>query len=147
MRITIRNNNPNHIIASNIYYLQKAWKSAIPVFESFHKEHGSFPLGGIPYEKAKDQIETVISVIKGGSDRIKNIVKELRDFARYEPSNISEMLTEAVVFPLKHPEHILCEKIADDFTDRNFFNNNFVNIILRQLVPAFWKICVQLNLK
>jgi hypothetical protein len=62
-------------------------------------------------------------------------------------TNISEMSIEAITFPLKHPKHILCEKIADDFTDRTFFNNNFVNIILRQVVPTLWKICVQLNLK
>ena len=60
-------------------------------------------MGGISYEKASKQIPAAIDLVRGGSERIKNIVKELKDYARKETEkqsfvevNLNDVVESAV---------------------------------------------------
>lgn len=110
-------NNPNHVIASNNVFLRKSWESAIVIFEKFYTENGSFALGGIPYEKAREYIPQLMELIQGGSERIKNIVKELRDYARVEPAEITEEVSlNAVVKSAATLMSNIISKSSSDFS-------------------------------
>ena len=109
-------NNPNHVIASNTVFLKKSWESAIKIFQKYYDENGSFSLGGVPYEKAGEYIPQLLDLIQGGSERIKNIVKELRDYARIEPTLITEEVSpNAVVKSASTLMANMIKKSASDF--------------------------------
>lgn len=83
-------NNPNLFINSNSTVLVKMWDSTLPILENYYKENGDFRFGGTKYSKARDAIPEMLSGIREGSDRIRNIVSELRDFAGEGRAEMSE---------------------------------------------------------
>lgn len=83
-------NNPNHFILSNTTLLSGVWEDAIPVLNQYMDENGDFVLGGLNYSLARDRIPFIMQNITEGSQRIKRIVRELRDFSRSLPSDMNE---------------------------------------------------------
>lgn len=83
-------NNPNQFIMSNISLLEKAWHGASPILEEYFKEQGDFSMGGIRYSILRERIPKIIGDIVDGTERIKHIVKELRDFARQEAADLTD---------------------------------------------------------
>ncbi len=75
-------NNPNQFIMINIPLLKRAWEKAVPVLDKYYEENGDFPLGGVPYSKMRQKIPELHAGIYNGAQRIKNIVKSLKDYAR-----------------------------------------------------------------
>jgi len=85
-------NNPNQFIASNVSPLQKSFADALPILDRYYQEHGEFLLGGGKYSRRREQIAQMFANIKTGSQRIKGIVDELRDYAREHPTDINETI-------------------------------------------------------
>jgi PAS domain S-box-containing protein len=77
-------NNPNNYILLNSKIISRAWNDIMPIIGTYYKEHGDFPLAGLPYSKASEKIEQLISGITEGSIRIQKIVQSLKDFARHD---------------------------------------------------------------
>lgn len=77
-------NNPNNSIAMNVPLIQRAWKSLEPIADSHASEHGDFSVAGLPYSEMKTLIPSLLDGIKGGSERIKNIVSGLKDYSRQD---------------------------------------------------------------
>ncbi len=77
-------NNPNNYILLNSKIISRAWNDIMPIIGTYYKEHGDFPLAGLPYSKASKKIEQLISGITEGSVRIQKIVQSLKDFARHD---------------------------------------------------------------
>ncbi|MBW7995608.1 MAG: PAS domain S-box protein [Candidatus Glassbacteria bacterium] len=75
-------NNPNQFIMINIPLLKRAWESIEPILDKYYQDNGDFPLGGISYSTMKPKIPELFSGIYNGSQRIKNIVKSLKGYAR-----------------------------------------------------------------
>ncbi len=75
-------NNPNQFIMINVHILRRAWETVVPILDKFYEEYGDFPLGGMPYSEMKPKIPELYSGIYNGAQRIKNIVKGLKDYAR-----------------------------------------------------------------
>ena len=82
-------NNPNTFIKSNAQLFSKIWKDVAPILEKYHREHGEFLLGGLPYSEIRGLGPEVIKGIDEGSKRIQLIVDNLRDFARPEKANLN----------------------------------------------------------
>jgi polar amino acid transport system substrate-binding protein len=78
-------NNPAQFIMSNTPILERSWKSAAPILEKCYEENGDFKLGGLNYSEARELIPTLFEGIRHGTDHIKNIVAELRDYTRERP--------------------------------------------------------------
>lgn len=77
-------NNPNHLIMSNTELLGSIWEDIQGILNDYESEHGSFEISSIPYPELKQQIPQIFKRIQGGTVRIKNIVDNLKKFAREE---------------------------------------------------------------
>lgn len=83
-------NNPNNFIMMNTPILRDVWQETLPILQEYYEAHGEFVLGGINYTTMKDEIPELLTGIQEGSDRIKDIVKDLKRFVRMEPPDLSE---------------------------------------------------------
>ncbi len=84
-------NNPNNFVMLNIPILEKSWNSVIPILDKHFEENGDFFVGNrLKYSKIRESIPVLLKGISEGSNRIKNIVKELKDFARKETSDLTQ---------------------------------------------------------
>ncbi|GBD89653.1 sporulation kinase A [bacterium BMS3Abin04] len=81
-------NNPNNYVLLNSKLISKTWFNILPILEDYYKTNGDFNVGNqLKYSKIKESMPKVLEGISDGSKRIKNIVKELKGFARNEPWN------------------------------------------------------------
>jgi signal transduction histidine kinase len=83
-------NNPNNFILLNSEILARAWKDIDPILEKYAAATEDFSLAGVPYNEARENIPKFISDISRGAERIKNIVQNLKDYARPAPSDMTE---------------------------------------------------------
>ena len=83
-------NNPNNFIMLNAPLLLEAWESGRPILEEYYEKHGDFLLGGMKYSEMRENIPILFSGIFDGSKRIKQIVEDLRDFARRDTSDMTQ---------------------------------------------------------
>ncbi len=75
-------NNPNNFITINTPILRQAWEDFVPILEAHLAEHGDFLVAGIPYSEMRHHVPELFAGIADGSERIKKIVLNLRDYAR-----------------------------------------------------------------
>jgi PAS domain S-box-containing protein len=83
-------NNPNNFITMNTPILKRAWDDLLPIIEENYALHGDFPVAGIPYSEMRSHIPELFSGILDGSERIRKIVLNLRDYARQGVSDMSQ---------------------------------------------------------
>jgi PAS domain S-box-containing protein len=84
-------NNPNNFIMLNTPILKKVWSAVIPILDNHYNENGDFIIGGkLKYSKIKRSLPEILDGITDGSERIKSIVEELKNFARKESSEIDQ---------------------------------------------------------
>jgi two-component system, cell cycle sensor histidine kinase and response regulator CckA len=83
-------NNPNNFIILNADNLRDIWKDTQRVLDRYQKDHGDIILAGLPYEDVRTETEQLISGISEGAKRIKNIVQNLKDFARQESGDMNQ---------------------------------------------------------
>jgi C4-dicarboxylate-specific signal transduction histidine kinase len=83
-------NNPNNFIMLNAPLLFDAWESGKPILEEYYEKNGDFLIGGMPYTEMRENIPALFSGILDGSKRIKQIVEDLRYFARRDTSDMTQ---------------------------------------------------------
>lgn len=83
-------NNPNNFIMLNVPILEKAWNSVLPILDEHMLISGDFSLGAMKYSRLRESIPSLLKGIMDGSERIKNIVGELKDFSRKEPPDMDQ---------------------------------------------------------
>jgi len=79
-------NNPNSIALLNLPMLARAWESVKPILDEYYEENGDFTVAGLEYTEMRQQIPLLCSELEESAVRIKNIVKDLKDYARQESS-------------------------------------------------------------
>ncbi len=95
-------NNPNSIALLNVPILRRAWESAKPILDEFYEENGDFSIAGIEYSSMRNQLPRIGMELEESAVRIKQIVVELKDYARQETSgqmvvvDINEVVRSAV---------------------------------------------------
>ena len=77
-------NNPNNYILSSAQFLHEAWKDIEPILLGYGSENGEYSIGGLSDTEATDVIPKLLATLEEGSARIKNIVENLKSFARQE---------------------------------------------------------------
>ena len=85
-------NNPNSIAMLNAAMLRNAWESARPILEEYYGEHGDFLVAGLEYSEMREQIPRLFSELEESARRIKNIVQDLKDYAKQDTTRRLEQL-------------------------------------------------------
>jgi polar amino acid transport system substrate-binding protein len=75
-------NNPNGLILLNMPILKDVYKDAEEALEERFHGDGDFQVAGIPYSRMRNEIPRMLDEMHDGARRIKNIVEDLKDFAR-----------------------------------------------------------------
>jgi signal transduction histidine kinase len=83
-------NNPNTFIQGNISIISEAMKSILPILDEYAEKQDDFQVARLPYNYFRDNILTLIEDVTQGTERIKNIVNDLRTFARRDEGLLSE---------------------------------------------------------
>lgn len=83
-------NNPINFITLNLPLLRDFWKGAKPILEQEFERTGDFPVGRLPYSILRQRIDRMFEGIEDGTKRIKDIVSTLKDFARPNPSDMTQ---------------------------------------------------------
>jgi signal transduction histidine kinase len=74
-------NNPNGTIKLAGEYLEKIWKDIEPLLYEKADEEGDFSVGGLPFSKAGDEIESALDSISRSCTRIERVVQNLRGYS------------------------------------------------------------------
>ncbi|WP_243360063.1 transporter substrate-binding domain-containing protein [Fundidesulfovibrio terrae] len=77
-------NNPNGLILLNLPILKKAQADTTRILDEYDERHGGLTLGGIPYRRMREELPVMLDEMLEGAQRIKRIVNDLKDFARFE---------------------------------------------------------------
>jgi len=85
-------NNPNNNILLNSTLLIEAWESIEPVLDAHFEANDDFIVGGLSYEEMRDGIPALFAGIYDGSQRIKRIVSDLKDFARQDAAEMNQCI-------------------------------------------------------
>jgi len=110
-------NNPNNFVMLNIPLIEKVWFSILPILEEYYEKNGDFNVGNkLKFSKIKDSMPLLLGGIFEGSQRIKNIVKDLKSFARKDTTgynqevNLNEVVQSAITLTAN-----LVSKSTDNF--------------------------------
>ncbi|HEX7151962.1 MAG TPA: PAS domain S-box protein [Thermoanaerobaculia bacterium] len=74
-------NNPNHAIGLNAPLVRDAWREAAALIDELAAGGREPRIGRMPWSEARGEVAAMIDDIEHASDRIRNIVTELRSFA------------------------------------------------------------------
>jgi len=108
-------NNPNNFIMLNTPLLLEAWESILPILNDYYQQQGDFVVGGLQYSEMREHVPVLFSGIVDGAKRIKNIVQELRDFARQHPG---ELMEDIDINAVVHSALTLVSNMIKKTTDR-----------------------------
>jgi len=77
----------------NTPLIEKVWFNILPILEKHYEENGDFSVGNkLKYSKIKDSMPLLLGGIFDGSQRIKNIVTDLKSFARKDLSGYKQQV-------------------------------------------------------
>ena len=74
-------NNPNHAIGLNVPLLRDTWLDAASLLDRLAATEENLRVGRLPWSEARDEACAMLDDIQHASERIRNIVTELREFA------------------------------------------------------------------
>ncbi len=77
-------NNPNGLVVLDVPILKAAFRDARDILDDHRSAHGEFQLGGLPYDRMRDEIPKLLDEMSSAARRIGHIVADLKDFARRE---------------------------------------------------------------
>ncbi len=86
-------NNPNNFILLNVPLLRQYFEKSVPILDEFMRNEGDFVIGKrLKYSVVRDSFPSMLHGIEEGANRIKNIVEELKDFARQDTMESMELI-------------------------------------------------------
>lgn len=74
-------NNPNHTIGLNVPLLRDAWRDAAALLDRVAETEENLRVGRMRWEEARTEVAAMLDDVDHASERIRNIVTELRGFA------------------------------------------------------------------
>ncbi|UPU36175.1 transporter substrate-binding domain-containing protein [Geomonas paludis] len=85
-------NNPTGIILMNMPTLKKIFRDAERILDRYQEEEGEFTLGGIRYQRVRQEVPLILDEMQDGAQRIKKTVEDLKNFARKDDEARKELL-------------------------------------------------------
>jgi PAS domain S-box-containing protein len=83
-------NNPISAIMLNAPLLANAWHEMLPILDEYCRAKGDFSVGKIPFSLLRSRIPALLADMAEGARRVKNIVGDLKDFARLPSPEMSD---------------------------------------------------------
>lgn len=83
-------NNPITSVMLNAPNLDRMWEAMLPILDDYHDQHGDFRVAATTYSRIRDRIPQILTGITEDARRVRDIVKDLKDFARDNPSELME---------------------------------------------------------
>ncbi|MBF0527716.1 MAG: PAS domain S-box protein [Deltaproteobacteria bacterium] len=96
-------NNPTSFIMLNAPILGESWDDIQPILEEYERDQGDFSIARLPYSKMRNYMPLLVKGISEGAERISNIVKTLKDYARPDFNDqtqlvdLNQVVTSALV--------------------------------------------------
>ena len=85
-------NNPITAVMLNAPTLQQIWQSVLPILDEYQENQKDFKVGQMDYAMLRDRIPSLLNDINDGANRVKNIVDDLKDFARQGPPEMGDVI-------------------------------------------------------
>ena len=85
-------NNPITAVMLNAPTLQQIWQSVLPILDEYQQGQRNFKIGQMDYAMLRDRIPVLLNDINDGANRVKNIVDDLKDFARQGPPEMRDVI-------------------------------------------------------
>jgi polar amino acid transport system substrate-binding protein len=85
-------NNPNGLILLNLPRFEETFRRSLPILEEYYRENGDFSLGRHNFSRLRDELPLMLADTQDAAKRIKLIVSELKDFARPDRADLTEVL-------------------------------------------------------
>ena len=83
-------NNPVTAALLNTQTLRKVWDGVLPILDERSRNEGDFRVGGMAYKEIRERLPLLLSHVEDGTRRVRDIVADLKDFARETPSERSD---------------------------------------------------------
>lgn len=112
-------NNPTGIILMNMPTLKKIFRDAERILDRYHEEEGELTLGGIRYQRVRQEVPLMLDEMQDGAERIKKTVDDLKNFARKDDEARKELLDfNQVVRTAVRLVDVATRKFTNDFSVR-----------------------------
>jgi signal transduction histidine kinase len=85
-------NNPITSVMLNAPTLARMWQDMLPILDHHRSRHGDFKVGATVFSRIRDRIPQMLTGITDDARRVRDIVADLKDFARDHPSETREAL-------------------------------------------------------
>jgi PAS domain S-box-containing protein len=95
-------NNPNHLLRLNAQAMEQIWKLLRDQLDESLPEIAAISIGGMSMGQLDTEIPRLLGGMIGASDRIRDIVQHMKDFARTDtqgidlPVNVGDVLRAAI---------------------------------------------------
>ena len=83
-------NNPVTSALLNTQTLRKVWDGVLPILDEHSRTEGDFRVSGMTYQAIRERMPMLVSHIEDGTRRVRDIVTDLKDFARETPAERSD---------------------------------------------------------
>lgn len=110
-------NNPVTSALLNTQTLRKVWDGVLPILDEHSQAGGDFQVGAMTYAEIRQRLPVLLSHIEDGTRRVRDIVTDLKDFARETPAERSDDIdVNAVVAKAVGLVSNLIKKSTNDFS-------------------------------
>ncbi len=92
-------NNPVTSALLNTQTLRKVWQGVLPILDAQSREQGDFRVGGMTYNQIRERMPDLLAHIEEGTRRVRDIVTDLKDFARETPAERTDDIDLNQVVP------------------------------------------------
>jgi len=108
--ITHEIQNPNNFISLNAPVLKMTWEGALERLDEYAEENGDFLIGKVPYSRVRTHVPVLMNGIIEGSERIRNIVRDMKEFVSQKHAGTIEKVDVNAV--LKSSLNLLANKLG-----------------------------------
>jgi signal transduction histidine kinase len=85
-------NNPITSVMLHAPNLARTWEAILPILDGYCDQHGDFAVGATVYSRIRDRIPQMLTGITDDARRVRDIVADLKDFARDNPSEHKDVV-------------------------------------------------------
>jgi signal transduction histidine kinase len=135
-------NNPNNFIRLSVENLSEFWNDIQKLLEQEKSDESDLVLKGIPYDTAKEMIDSLIESILQGSQRIEKLIVHLREYANRGESeadqivDIKQVVETAITIlgdMIKKSTHEFSIDISDDLPEVRGDSRQLVQVLIHIL--------------